>query len=120
MRSKWLNYKGKQIFYQDFSGHDLMDSEPIKAELAAVQAIVAKEPEASVLVLSDFSDTYLGKDLMDLLVESSRLTKSHVKKTAVLGVRGIKRFLADTLIRMTGQALSFFDDEEEAKQWLIE
>jgi hypothetical protein len=119
MRSKWLEYRGKRILFQDFSGFDLQQADPLIEELAAVQAIVVQEPLASVLVLADFRETQLGRDLMSILTESSKVTQAYVKKTAVLGVRGVKRFLADTLIRMTGQPLSFFDDETEAKDWLI-
>jgi len=120
MRSKWLLHQGQRIFYQDFSNYDLSHAEPIKKELAEVQAVVIQEPLNSVLVLADFRETYLGRDLMDVLVASSKLTKSHVKKTAVLGIRGIKRLLADPLIRLTGQPLSFFDDPDVAKNWLVE
>jgi hypothetical protein len=119
MRSKWLTYNGKQIFFQDFSGHSFVNMEPVIQELADVQAIVCKSLENSVLVLADFRQTRISKDLMDLLIVSSNITKSHIKKTAVLGISGTKRVLADILIRFTGQPLSFFDSEEDAKEWLI-
>lgn len=96
-----------------------MDMEPIKQELADVEEIVRKAPENSLLVLADFRQTRISKDLMDLLTASSKITKSHVKKTAVLGVVGTKRVLADMLTRFTGQPLSFFDSEETAREWLI-
>jgi hypothetical protein len=120
MHSKWLVHKGQQIFYQDFSGHDLLDTDAVKAELIAVQAVVTKEPPGSVLVLADFRETQIGKDLMDLMVASSSVTQAHVKKTAVLGVTGTKRILASMLVRFTGQPLSFFTDLETAKDWLVE
>jgi hypothetical protein len=119
MRSKWLTYKEKRIFFQDFSERGFADMKIIIQELADVQEIVSKAPENSVLVLADFRQTRIGKDLMDLLIASSNSTKSHVQKTAVLGVIGIKRILADMLIRFTGQPLSFFDTEDDAKEWLI-
>jgi hypothetical protein len=120
MRSKWLTHKNKQILYQDFSGYSFLDMEPLKQELADVQAIVIQAPQNSVLVLTDFRQTRVGKDLMDLLTASSSVTKAHIKKTAVLGVTGTKRILADMLIRLTGQQLSFFDQEEAAKDWLVQ
>ena len=119
MRSKWITHAECQIFYQDFSGYSFLDMEPIKQELIAVQEVVIQAPENSVLVLADFRQTRIGKDLMDLLTASSNVTKSHVKKTAVLGVTGTKRILADMLIRFTGQPLSFFDQEDAARDWLI-
>ena len=120
MRSKWITYKDHQIFYQDFSGQDLLNSEIIKKELEEVQAVVLNEPPASMLVLSDFRETQVGKDLIDLMVVSSRLTKSHIKKTAVVGITGTKRFVANMLVGLTGQQLTLFDTVEQAKEWLVQ
>jgi hypothetical protein len=120
MRSKWVTYKDHKIFYQDFSGHDLLESEAVKKELEEVQAVVMREPPASMLVLSDFRETQVGKDLIDLMVASSSATKSHIKKTAVVGITGAKRFVANMLISVTGQQLSLFDNIEQAEEWLIQ
>jgi hypothetical protein len=118
MRSKWIEYQGKKIFYQDFSGL-FYNSEAVKKELNEVQEIVLAQPPNSLLVLADFRDTQIGSDLLSIMNEASARTKSHVRKTAVLGVTGIKRALADMLTRLTGQALMYFDTEEEAKEWLV-
>jgi hypothetical protein len=118
MRSKWIEYKGQKIFYQDFSGL-FYNSEAVKKELSEVQEIVLAQPANSVLVLSDFRDTQIGSDLLSVLNEASARTKNHVRKTAVLGVTGVKRTLADLLTRLTGQPLMYFDTEEEAKEWLV-
>ncbi len=119
MRSKWIEHKGKRIFYQDFSGH-LYNSDAVKEELVAVQSIVIREPKNSVRVLADFRDTHITSDLMPLMNAASAMTKDHVYKTAVLGVTGVKRTLADLLTRLTGQPLKYFDDPEAAKDWLVE
>lgn len=120
MRSKWISHKDRQIFWQDFSNHDVLDTDAVKEELLAVKEIVTQEPKNSVLVLADFRNTQIGKELMDLMIDGSNLTKAHVRKTAVLGVFGTKRILAEALTRFTGQPLTFFDDAEKAKDWLIE
>jgi hypothetical protein len=120
MRSQWIHHKGHQIFWQNFSSFSLLDTDVLRAELHMVQEIVLRQPKHSVLVLADFRNTQIGKDLMDLMVDSSKLTKDCVKKTAVLGIYGTKRVLADALIRFTGQPLTFFDNEEKAKDWLVE
>jgi len=119
MRSKWIEYKGRKIFYQDFSGH-FFNYDAVKEELAEVQKIVTAQPLGSLLVFSDFTDTTIAGDLMTVLNESSRLTKDHVAKTAVVGVTGIKRRLADMLTKLTGQPLKYFEDDYLAKEWLIE
>jgi hypothetical protein len=119
MRSNWIKHKGKKIFYQDFS-KNFYNSAAVKAELAEVQKIVMAQPMNSVRVLSDFRDTNVGSDLLSVMNNASTATKAHVHKTAVLGVTGMKRKLADLLTALTGQPLKYFDDMETAKNWLIE
>ncbi len=119
MHSTWIEHKGKRIFYQDFS-KNFYNSAAVKTELAEVQKIVTAEPQDSVLVLSDFRDTTVGSELLSSMNAASIATKAHVRKTAVLGVTGMKRKLADILTALTGQPLKYFDDIESAKQWLAE
>jgi hypothetical protein len=119
MRSEWIEHKGKKIFYQDFS-KNFYNSAVVKTELAEVQKIVTSQPPGSVLVLSDFRDTNVGSDLLSEMNAASAATKVYVHKTAVLGVTGMKRKLADLLTAITGQPLKYFDDLEAAKNWLVE
>ncbi len=119
MRSEWIEHKGKKIFYQDFS-KNFYNSAAVKAELGEVRKIVISQPLNSALVLSDFRDTNVGSDLLSEMNAASAATKAYVHKTAVLGVTGVKRKLADLLIAITGQPLKYFDDIESAKNWLVE
>ena len=119
MRSTWIEYKGKKIFYQDFSKL-FYNSAAVKAELEEVQKVVKAEPENSVLVLTDMRDTNIGSDILPAMNAASTATKNHVYKTAVLGITGMKRKLADLLTALTGQPLKYFDDIETAKSWLVE
>lgn len=119
MRSNWIEHNGKKIFYQDFS-RNFYNTAAVKAELADVQAIIKTQPLHSALVLSDFRDTNVGSDLLPAMNAASAATKAYVHKTAVLGVKGMKRKLADLLTALTGQPLKYFDDIESAKEWLVE
>jgi len=119
MRSNWIEHKGKKILYQDFS-KNFYNSAAVKAELAEVQEIVMAQPLNSVRVLSDFRDTNVGSDLLSVMNTASAATKVYVQKTAVLGVTGMKRKLADLLTALTGQPLKYFDDLQSAKNWLAE
>jgi hypothetical protein len=118
MRSTWIEHKGKRIFYQDFS-LQFDNSAAVKAELEEVQKVVIAQPRDSLLVLCDFRDTAVGSDLLSSMNAASNMTKDHVHKTAVLGVTGMKQKLADLLTSLTGQPLKYFDDIEEAKDWLV-
>jgi hypothetical protein len=119
MRSTWIEHNGKKIFYQDFSKH-FYNSTAVRTELEEVQKVVTAEPKNSVLVLSDFRDTTVGRDLLASMNAASSATKAYVRKTAVLGVTGMKRKLADLLTMLTGQPFKYFDDLELAKDWLTQ
>lgn len=119
MRSNWIEHKGKKLFYQDFS-KNFYNAAAVKVELDQVQQIVKAQPYNSVLVLSDFRDTNVGSELLSAMNSASSATKAYVRKTAVLGVVGMKRKLADLLTALTGQPLKYFDDMESAKNWLAE
>lgn len=119
MKSKWIEYNGKKIFYQDFS-NNFFNEKAVADELQAVQEIVLHEPANSVLILSNFSNTEITSTLMPIMNEASSKTKNHVRKTAVLGITGIKRTLGDLLSRITGQPLMYFNSDIEAKEWLIQ
>src|SRR5512147_1026039 len=101
MRSQWIEHKGKRIFYQDFSKL-FYNSTAVKAELAEVQKIVKAQPQNSVLILTDMRDTNVGSDLLPAMNAASAATKAYAHKTAVLGVTGAKRKLADLLSTLTG------------------
>jgi hypothetical protein len=118
MRSKWIGHRGKKIFFQDFSGL-MYDVEALKRELVEVQAEVITHPKNSLLVLSDFRDTNITDEMLPMLNASSAITKDHIRKTAVLGVSGIKRTLADLISRLTGQELKYFWHESAAMDWLV-
>ncbi len=119
MRSEWIEHKGKKIFYQNFS-KNFFNSAVVKAELEEVQKVVISQPPDSTLVLSDFRDTNVGSDLLSAMNAASSATKTHVHKTAVRGVTGMKRKLADLLTAITGQPLKYFDTMEAAEDWLAE
>ena len=119
MRSRWIEHKGRRIFYQDFS-KNFYNAAAVKAELMEVQKSVTAEAKDSLLVLSDFRDTNVGSELLSSMNAASSATKAYVHKTAVLGVTGTKRTLADLLTALTGQQLKYFDDIEAAKNWLAQ
>ena len=119
MRSEWIEHNDKKIFYQDFSKL-FYNTAAVKAELEEVQKVVISQPKDSVLILTDMRDTNVGRELLPVMNAASAATKDYVRKTAVLGVTGVKRKLADLLTALTGQALKYFDDIEKAKKWLVE
>jgi hypothetical protein len=117
MKSKWVEYNGKQIFFQDYSNF-FFNEQAVKKELTEAQDLVMKEPANSLLVLTNMSNTEVTLNLMPIFNEASKVTRPYIRKTAVLGVSGVKRTLGDLLSKITGQQLMYFNNEVEAKAWL--
>lgn len=120
MCTKWIEYQGQKILYQDFSHHGLLDTEKVKEEFTQMQHFILVEPPGSVRMLADFRSGQIMKELLDSMMESAELTQRHIKKIAAVGGDGPKRIMLDMVVRMTGQPITFFDDIETAQQWLAE
>jgi hypothetical protein len=118
MKSRWTNYKGARVMYCDFANFK-SDVNALKTEVDAVDREILKEPRDSVLLLVDLRNTVASGAVVDLFKESSKLTHGFVKKQAVIGVSGFKRFLADVVARFSGQGMRLFDTEAEAMDWVV-
>ncbi len=120
MCTKWIEYHGEKILYQDFANYGLLDGEKSKEEFNIMQQFILTEPPGSVRVLADFRNGWIMKELLDAMIENGALTRAHIKKIAAVGGAGSKRVMLNMVTRMTEQSITFFDDPESAQQWLIE
>jgi hypothetical protein len=119
MKSEWITHRGQAIFCYDYTGFGL-DAEGLKAEVEAAQAIIEQQPENSMLILVDIQGTVVYREAAALIKENARRTRPYAQKVAVVGVRGVVRVIADSIGRLTrGTPQAFFDDLDEAKNWLI-
>lgn len=118
MRSKWIEYKGKKIFYLDYSNL-LFNPEALEQEVNEVLAIMMQQPKHSVRVLVNFQNTEVSSKGMAIINNSSKVGREYRYKTAILGVTGFKRTMGDMLVRIAGLAITYFDREEDALEWLV-
>jgi hypothetical protein len=118
MRSKWITHKGKRIFHIDLSGLG-RNGEAFRKELLEAEAVTCQQPEDSLLVLTDTRDTVVSSEVMSIAKEGSARTTKYVRKTAVIGVTGVRQVLLDAVSRFSGQQFATFDDIETAKDWLV-
>lgn len=117
MKSRWRRCNGVAVFHLDYAGfkHDVA---ALRVEVRAADDVIVGQPEGSVLVLIDLRDTVASGDVVQLFKESSAETTPHIRRHALLGVTGIKRFLADKVARLAGRPMRLFSTEEEALAWL--
>jgi hypothetical protein len=118
MKSRWITYKGKRIFFVDLSGFG-RHPDALREELVQAEAAAYREPEGSLLVLTDVRDTILSSEVMDFVKQSSARATKHIRKEAIIGMTGIRQVLLDAVSRFSGRRFTVFDDVEVAKDWLV-
>jgi hypothetical protein len=120
MKSHWIAHKGKRILYCDYRGYALSDFDELKAELEAVEDLLSREPDGSVLGLSDIRGSVASGEVVDLFKKSATRTGRCIRKQAVVGVMGLNKVLFQAVVRVSGQNAKPLDDVEQAKDWLVE
>ncbi len=118
MKSTWITHRGEKIFYIDLSDFQL-DHKAFIEELGTAEVTTCLQPENSLLVLTDLNNTVVSPEAMRFAKESSGRTMKHVRKTAVVGITGMQKFLLGAVSRFSGQRFSVFDDIEKARDWLV-
>lgn len=118
MKSKWIDHKGKQILYADYT-HFNKDVEAFQNEVNAVTDIIISEPESSVRLLADVTGTPGTPEVMNVLYASAKACNPHMIATAVVGAGGIRMMLMRSVTRITGMPLTAIATIDEAKEWLV-
>ena len=116
MSLDWIDYKGKKILFIDLKGA----SQDEMLRIIEEQKKLIDKSIKPVLLLNDFSGTVASKEYMDKAKEYGKEQKQKIKKTALLGIQGMKKFLAKVYVRISdNQNTKVFDTIEEAKEYLV-
>jgi len=122
MKSQWISYSGKRILHIDLSNfkEDLKGfEEEITNTIRILGPEMYKQPEHSVLVLVDLRNTVMTSTAQKFLTERIKDTRLYVKKTAVVGMTGLRRMFLDFFAHVANSETAPFDDPESAKEWLV-
>jgi hypothetical protein len=118
VKSRWIRWKEHDVLYQDFSGCE-GDLAMLNAELVAVDALIMRQPRGSVIALADVTGTTASAGAVKLFKESAAQTKPFIERQALIGIHGMKRYLAQTVTQFSGQPMKVFDTKEDALNWLV-
>ncbi len=113
-RVKWIDYKGYQISYRDFSG--LAGQAYMLAMDDAIEQLNGLESGSLLLTLTDVTNTHTTKELTGKQKELQAACNRFIPIYSVVGVTGIMKILAKAF-----KASFFFANSmEEAKDYLVE
>lgn len=120
MKSHWIMHHGKQVFLAEYS-HFADDSEALRLEVEAAVNLLAQEPPNSVLVVVNMEGTSPSVANANILRQLLPISVRAVKRRAVLGMSGIKRFFISNFAAVAGKgSLTPFDSLDAALEWIIQ
>lgn len=115
MPVSWITYKEKKILFIDLKH---LEKEQMLEVIEEQKKIIDKSP-VPVLLLNDFTDTFASEEYMDRAKKYGKEQKDKIKKTALVGIQGIKKFLAHIYIQFSGnENTKLCSSMEEAKEYL--
>ena len=118
MKSRWRHHNKVAFLHLDYANFK-SDIEGLRAEVEAADAEMMHEPKGTVLVLIDLRDTVASAAVVQLFKESSAITTPYIRRHALIGISGMKRFLADKVARLAGKPMRLFKTEDAALDWLV-
>jgi len=116
--ANWINYKDKEIIYINYSG--MLDDELRDAIQEANEFIKSVEINDNLILVDVRNSSSSEKLTVESLKESAKIFKKYSKKVAVIGVTPAQQVILTFVNMFSGLGIKPFEDEEDAKNWLVE
>lgn len=108
-------YKQKEILYLDYRG--MNENQMIQTLVEATErSLQDNKPR---LLLANISRTFVLPNFLKKAKEEGKRTKHLTLKSAIVGIEGAKKVLLKFHNLFVGSEMVPFQDEEEAKEWLV-
>jgi len=114
-RVTFIQHKGAEILFLDFSGCKTAEVHPV---IEKATAVIASRPEKSLLTLVNVTDMRFDDALTRRMKAFTVHNKPYVRASAVVGVTGIKKIMFQAILHFSKRKLHAFDTLDQAKDWL--
>ena len=111
-----INHKGKKIGVVDTSG---ATPEQVLPYLEDAQKKISTMPPATVLVLTDVTNTVYNKVTSDAFGVFAKKNSPYVKASAVVGADGLRAVYVTLVNTLTKREIKACKDRAEAMDWLV-
>ncbi len=115
-RTKWIDYKGKEILLDDYTN---LQGEELVETIEVLTNHLMNSGKKEILLLIDLNNSYTNKEVVNAFTEAGKRVRPVVKRTAVLGITGVKKILLNVVNKLSSIDANPFSTEEDAKDWLI-
>jgi hypothetical protein len=115
-RVRFLDHEGQRILLLDCTN---CSSSELLQVIHEAQATITAEPPHSLLTLGDFTGADFDKKAADQLKVSATYNRSHVKRSALVGVEDLGDVYYHNLVSFSARDIPAFKTREEALDWLV-
>ncbi|MFX1276983.1 MAG: hypothetical protein ACFFBP_14500 [Promethearchaeota archaeon] len=115
-RQSWITYKGKEILYDDYRN---LQGSKFPALVNAILKLTMESGKTEILGLVDVRGSYAIKETVDAFSNAGKVAGPISKKTAVLGITGVKKIFLNVVNKFSKIGAKPFDSIEDAKEWLV-
>jgi hypothetical protein len=116
-RISFVEYKGKRILLEDFSG--IRDEAEFLALIKQAEGIVQSQPPKSVLVVVDVTDARFSSAISQASKEATTRNTPYIKASTMVGVKGLMQIVLKAVSTFARRELTTFDTREQAMEWLV-
>jgi len=110
-------YNETEILYIDF--RNLREDDLIEL-MKLVDNFVVETGKKNLLKLNDVRGQYTSTSILSEIKRSSKLQNPYIKKSAYLGIVGVKKILLAAINRVSSIGAKAFTEFDEAQKWLAE
>jgi len=111
--------EGKSFVYIDFSG--LSSDKDFLEVIKMAEPAIAKHPEASVHTITNIANLKFDSHTKEIAAKYTEHNKPYVNSGVIIGLDGIKKMMARTVMKLSGRAnLEYAFSKERAIEWLLE
>jgi hypothetical protein len=115
---RFVQYKGKKILLEDFSG--LEPGKEFTETLDIARKTIASQPPKSVLAVLDATNAHYDNETLGLLKDFVKANTPYIKAATVVGITGLLGIALRTVVAFSGRSFEQFKTREEAMNWLTE
>jgi len=110
---------GKDFVYIDFSG--LSSDEAFLEVINVAEPTIGKYPEHSVNTITNISNLRFDTLTKEIAAKYTENNKPHVKYAVIIGLDGIKKMMAQAVMKLSGRTNYHYDySKEGAIEWILQ
>ena len=118
-RVEVFTQNGKNIVSIDFSG--LAADEDFLEVIKQATPVIAKYPEQSVYTITNIANLRFDSNTKEIAAKYMEQNKPYVKYGVLIGLDGIKKMMARTVMKISGRTNMYFTfTKEQAIEWLMQ